>query len=1235
MRKTMLVLLGVLAFGALSFSAMASYDYPDPTGFDVHNLNIQADGSSPYDLEYPIFIHNVLVSDYSGSWPGPGGWTGGDYPWHERNLTNTRGMYPILNGGEGEFYWHGDFRGSHYTSTFCGGYNPAYGPWLHEEVPSASDPVYLEFYMGGLYPVNMMCVFNYSATQEIAWDDPAATYWKAGIQDVVIKYKQNQMDAWTTLGTYKFGYPPFGAHAYGSTGVNNQFGPFNDPNDTAFARPIKFGDRLIRYVQFEIISNWGDASFVGCNEIRFYAPGSAYILYPTKMLPYSVNNFGPIEVGGKAHQSFTVMNAGTENSMMIFNELDQSLMAGTGFTLLNPIAPGADLTGGLLINGGISTKTLGTFEFSPVDVGPYTGKCRVRYTDAFGTHRTTVTIQGVGRYGSWGSIWSKADSWRSFQTWDWCPSYVGFRMANGTNMNEPGKGMSGSRNATVGRYDPVAHTSAVWGWGHLSGYFGWYGWRHHWVSFDFQESKAIDEMLVWNSPYTNACAKDAIISYTTQDVRHYGEPQDEPDLGPGGYPSMYGRQRDQWANAYGHFSGVNDTRWTPLAGTNRTADAPGAHQFTQVMSGDWNHPPEVFDFGGVMARQVRFDFLHDGRPGAWGPRQRNPGVWSLQGWDTAQVTIPTGYGNWGNDWAIAISQVRFYSGGPYPQLRADLPAATGNSLRSWENPPRLEPFTFPTQYYPFVTTSTAVVIGNVGEAATSLQITAIGFADINGDGTPDPGPFSITGAPTLPKTYAAGTTESVTLTWVPLQQLGSSTAEIRVTATSSAKTNKASIPIRGTAMAYAPGYVKPSEIAAIASLTQLTVNDWAAALAYNRGNMMEVPAGVVGSKGGGQYRYGNWQGWLDNIGTGQPPLEDPHWLEIELDSVRTLDEMHIFQHSQNASDNWQACLKDIYIEYKVNAGDAWTRLGNKAWRVHNWYISNGQFPQPAYAANELNTHAPFKFPAATQAQFVRIVAAGPIGDNDPNQSGLYGNWGSVNYWGCAEVALYQPAPGISLSATTLDFGGVAVGSTLNKVITITNPGNAALQVTGVTISAPYSVVGSSAFSVAAGANQPLTIRFAPTARGDYSNAPAVIVNSAVYFSNVTLNGIGYTAGSAYTVAAPAGGSTIAFGDTNVGQPKTRVVLLRNLGDTALNVTAVGIVGSTAFAGPGGLPIVIAAGGQGEVKLTCTPPAVGDYAGVATLTLTGDSAVPTLTYSLTAKGVLAPPATANGDWIKYY
>jgi len=1096
------------------------YDYPDPTGYDVHDTHAW------YSHDYPVFIHDVKVWDYTGAYVRPS--DGLDYPWHERNLTNSRGMYPIGDGGEGPFYWHGDKRAKHFVSDYGGSEvtSARYGPWLHEEVPIPSDPVYLEFDLGGVHPLSETWIWNYADSANVAWDNPAATYYKRGVQDVIIKYKRNALDAWTTLGAYQFGFPPAGArNAYGSYGANNTFGPLDDPNDTPFMRPVKWRGKAARYVQFEIRSNWGDDRFVGLNEVRFYREGAAIRITPDASFPSGertrINpsgerdlDFGIVEVRWRREQEFLVWNAGSEGSSLVIDSLDASQLP-EPFSIMGRLAPGTNIVGAPLSEGALATASLVTVGVDPADIGDFTGRLFIHYTDLSGSHVTGLTFKATGRYASWGSIpVVRADAWRSWQTWENPPSRGPWRMVDGTNMRDPAPGVNGARTGCP-----------AWNYGWMSGYFGWYSRKHQWVAFDFGEVRNIDEMLFWNGRQANGSMKDVIISYTTEDIAHHGDPQAEPPPARGSYPSFANGGDGCWINAYGHYTGIEDTRWTPLAATNRSGDAPGAHQFRQVLDKDWQAPPESVDFGGVAARWVRFDSLHDGR----GPWDGRPLPIGIQGFYPREVTRPPGYGNWGNDWAIQISQVRFYSGGPYPELLATIPAATGDMLRSSTNPYDLKPFEF-LQFYPFVTTSTALVIGNVGDPGTTVRIQEITFMDENGDGTPDPGPFSIDlGSVALPKSYAAGTTEAVTLVWAPRRELATYDANVVVVADDGAgNLNKAVIPTRATAMAFEAGYVRPSQLASVVSLSQLDTK-WSALSAYDRANFKEDPACVVGSKNGKSLRYawainpitglGDWPGWLDAIApgqTGRPPLEAPHWLEFDLGGVRTLDEMHIFQHQQGVADNWNAALKDIYIEYKQNIGDAWTRLGNKAWRIHNWYISDGAHPVEAPPANQINTHAPFEFPAATQAQFVRIVAAGPIGDADPTTTALQGNWGSTSYWGCAEIALYEPAPEISVDVDALNFGYVPAGTVLTKSFVIANVGKKTLHVNSIDIegSSAYALSGSVSFTLDPGASRTVELTYTPASEGEDGagtlatrSARIVITHDASgTFLHIALNG---------------------------------------------------------------------------------------------------------------------------------
>jgi hypothetical protein len=89
-----------------------------------------------------------------------------------------------------------------------------------------------------------------------------------------------------------------------------------------------------------------------------------------------------------------------------------------------------------------------------------------------------------------------------------------------------------------------------------------------------------------------------------------------------------------------------------------------------------------------------------------------------------------------------------------------------------------------------------------------------------------------------------------------------------------------------------------------------------------------------------------------------------------------------------------------------------------------------------------------------------------------------------------------------------------------------------------------------------------------------------------------------------------------------------------------NACVAGVVSSEscpeiAFSAGSATPLTVPKSGEGELVLVCSPPSEGPFTGAATIALTGDTAVPTLTYSLTAQGVIVPPAAAGSAWVMYY
>jgi hypothetical protein len=101
-----------------------------------------------------------------------------------------------------------------------------------------------------------------------------------------------------------------------------------------------------------------------------------------------------------------------------------------------------------------------------------------------------------------------------------------------------------------------------------------------------------------------------------------------------------------------------------------------------------------------------------------------------------------------------------------------------------------------------------------------------------------------------------------------------------------------------------------------------------------------------------------------------------------------------------------------------------------------------------------------------------------------------------------------PTPTSTVSLTgNLSFGNVTVGSTATSTLTISNTGAAPLTVTG--ISYPPGYTGSFASgTIAAGASQPVTVTFAPTAAQAYNGTITVTGNQANGSNTILVSGAG-------------------------------------------------------------------------------------------------------------------------------
>ena len=139
----------------------------------------------------------------------------------------------------------------------------------------------------------------------------------------------------------------------------------------------------------------------------------------------------------------------------------------------------------------------------------------------------------------------------------------------------------------------------------------------------------------------------------------------------------------------------------------------------------------------------------------------------------------------------------------------------------------------------------------------------------------------------------------------------------------------------------------------------------------------------------------------------------------------------------------------------------------------------------------------------------------------------------------------------NLSApANLAFGNVAVGSTTDQTITLSNSGSTSISVTQATFSnSSFSAPGLTLpMTVGAGQNAVFQIQFAPHATGDSDGTLSVSSNASNSPLSISLTGAG-TQGQ--LGASP---SSISFGNVNVDGSGSQTVTLSNSGNATLTIS---------------------------------------------------------------------------------
>ena len=192
----------------------------------------------------------------------------------------------------------------------------------------------------------------------------------------------------------------------------------------------------------------------------------------------------------------------------------------------------------------------------------------------------------------------------------------------------------------------------------------------------------------------------------------------------------------------------------------------------------------------------------------------------------------------------------------------------------------------------------------------------------------------------------------------------------------------------------------------------------------------------------------------------------------------------------------------------------------------------------------------------------------------------------------------SPAPVISLSSSSVTFGNQVVNSTsAPQTVTVTNTGDAALAISGITVTGDFALNNTCGTSVAAGSSCTASVTFTPTALGSRAGGVTVTDNATGSPHQIALSGTGVGASAPAVSLSPA---ALTFGSQALNTASAaQTVTLTNTGNAALTISTITVTGD--FAQTNTCATSVAAGASCAVRVTFTPTAVGTRSGTLSIT----------------------------------
>ncbi|WP_433971185.1 DUF4082 domain-containing protein [Tunturiibacter lichenicola] len=231
------------------------------------------------------------------------------------------------------------------------------------------------------------------------------------------------------------------------------------------------------------------------------------------------------------------------------------------------------------------------------------------------------------------------------------------------------------------------------------------------------------------------------------------------------------------------------------------------------------------------------------------------------------------------------------------------------------------------------------------------------------------------------------------------------------------------------------------------------------------------------------------------------------------------------------------------------------------------------------------------------------------------------NYESSNFWVDVVYSAQATAanPQLSVSASTLSFGSIAVNSSTTASVTLTSSGTSPLTVNSAAVSGTGFSLAAGTFPTTLNPNSSMTlqVQFKPTASGAATGQLTIGSNSTTGSSTVvSLSGTGAAANPQLNVNT----STLGFGSVAVNTAAAGSVTLTSTGSSPVTVNSASISGTGFSITGGSFPATLNPNQTMAVQLQFKPTASGSATGQLTISsnsTTGSSAAVALSGTGTA------------------